>query len=64
MNAFWIILAALCGATALVMAVQQNYENAFLAAAIGAVAWVLSYRVQLREKLRSSDDTDEEDTDL
>ena len=64
MNAFWIIVAALCGATALVMAVQQNYENAFLAAAIGAVAWFLSYRVQLREKLRSTDDTDEEDTDL
>jgi hypothetical protein len=57
-------MSALCGATALVMAVQQNYENAFLAAAIGAVAWFLSYRVQLQEKLRNTDDTDEEDTDL
>ena len=64
MKTIWIIAAALCGATALLLAVQQNYENAFLAAAIGAVAWVLSYRVQLREKLRSTDDTDEEDTDL
>jgi hypothetical protein len=61
---FWIIVAALGGTTALVMAVQQNYENAFLAAAIGAVAWILSYRVQLREKLESTDETDEEDTDL
>jgi hypothetical protein len=61
---FWIIVAALCGTTALIMAVQQNYENAFLAAAIGAVAWFLSYRFQLQEKLRSTDDTDEEDTDL
>jgi hypothetical protein len=61
---FWIIVAALCGATALFLAVQQNYDNAFLAAAIGAVAWLLSYRVQLREKLGSIDDTNEKDTDL
>lgn len=64
MKTIWIIAAALCGATALLLAVQQNYENAFLAAAIGAVAWFLSYRVELQERLRNTDDTDEKETDL
>jgi hypothetical protein len=61
---FWIIVAALCGVTALVLAVRENYEGAFVAAAVGAVMWFLSYRVQLREKLSNTDDTDEKDTDL
>ena len=64
MKTFWIIAAALCGATALVLAVREKYEAAFVAAAIGAVGWILSYRVQLREKLGDTDQTDEKDTDL
>jgi hypothetical protein len=61
---FWIIVAALCGVTAVFFALRNEYENAFIAAALGAVAWFLSYRVQLREKLGDTDDTDEKETDL
>lgn len=63
MKTFWIIVAALSGGTALVLAVRENYEGAFVAAAVGAVTWFLSYRVQLREKLSDTDETDENDTD-
>jgi hypothetical protein len=61
---FWIIVAALCGVTAVFFALRNEYENAFIAAALGAVAWFLNYRVQLREKLGDTDQTDEQDTDF
>lgn len=64
MKTFWIIAAALCGVTAIVFAARSEYENAFIAAALGAVAWILNYRTQLREKLGDTDQTDEKDTDL
>ena len=62
MKTFWIIVAALCGVAAVVFAVRDDYDKAFIAAALGAVAWFLNYRTRLREKL-NTDDTDT-DTDL
>jgi hypothetical protein len=56
---FWIVVSAVCGATAVYFAVRQDYDKMFIAAVVGAVAWFLSYRVQLREKL-DEDDTDQE----
>ena len=56
-------MAALSGGTALVLAVRETSEGAFVAAAVGAVTWFLSYRVQLREKLSDTDETDENDKD-
>jgi hypothetical protein len=56
---FWIIVSALCGVTAVVLVVRDDFEKAFIAAALGAVAWFLSYRVRLRETL-GGDDTDED----
>ena len=64
MKTFWIVVSALCGATAVFFVVRGDYEKMFIAATVGAVAWFLSYRVTLREKLDESytddDDTDEE----
>jgi len=57
---FWIVVSALCGATAVYFVVREDYEKMFIAAVVGAVAWFLSYRVKLREKL-DEDDTDQED---
>lgn len=59
MRTFWIVLSALCGATAVFFVVREDYEKMFIAATVGAVAWFLSYRVRLREKL-DRDETDEE----
>jgi len=55
---FWLIAAAVCGVVALYFAYKGNYDNAFVAAAIGGVAWILNYRVQLKQKLKD----DEEDS--
>jgi len=55
---FWLIAAAVCGVVALYLAYTGNYDNAFVAAAIGGVAWILSYRVQLKQKLKDDDDED------
>ena len=64
MKTFWIIAAVLAAVTALVFAVRSEYENAFIAAALGAVAWFLNYRTHLREKLGDTDQTDETDADF
>jgi hypothetical protein len=60
---FWIVVSGLCGIAAVVFIVKQDYDKAFIAAALGAVAWFLSYRVRLREKFRDRDLTDEDEDD-
>jgi len=57
---FWIIVAAIGGATALFFVLRDDYEKAFVAAAAGAVAWFLNYRVRLRETLKDTDETDQD----
>ncbi len=49
-------LAAIGGILAVVFVFRGNYENAFVAAAGGAVCWFLNYRVQLKERLASRND--------
>ncbi len=58
MKTFWLIAAAVCGVVALYFAYTGNYDNAFVAAAVGGVSWILSYRVQLKEKLKDDEDED------
>jgi len=59
----WIILAGVGGVLAVVFVFRGEYENAFVAAAAGAVCWILNYRWQLRESLPSEDEENEEDDD-
>ena len=61
MKAVWMILAGACGVLAIYFVVRENYENAFVAAAAGAVCWLLNYRQQLREWVRKDDVQKEED---
>ncbi len=58
MKTFWLIAGAVCGVVALYFAYTGNYDNAFVAAAIGGVAWILSYRVQLKQKLKDNEEED------
>jgi len=51
------------GVLAVVFVFRGEYENAFVAAAAGAVCWILNYRWQLRESLPSEDEENEEDDD-
>jgi hypothetical protein len=52
---FWLIVSAVCGVVALYFAYHGNYENAFVAAALGGVAWFLNYRVHLKQKLKDNE---------
>ena len=58
MKTFWLIAAAVSGVVALYFAYTGNYDNAFVAAAVGGVTWILSYRVQLKQKLKDDDEED------
>jgi len=58
----WMILAGVGGVLAVVFVFRGDYENAFVAAAAGAVCWILNYRWQLRESL-PQDEEDQEDDD-
>ena len=60
MKTFWIILAAVGGVLAAVFVFRGDFEKAFIAAAGGAVCWFLNYRVQLKQRLASRSDDDEE----
>ena len=60
MKAVWITLAAIGGVLAAVFVFREDYENAFVAAAGGAICWFLNYRVQLKERLASRSDENEE----
>ena len=58
MRTLWLIVAAVCGVCALYYGYKGNYDNAFLAAALGACAAFLNYRTYLRQNLKN----DEEDS--
>ena len=65
MKATWMILAAAGGVLAVVFVFRGDFEKAFVAAAAGAVCWFLNYRVQLKERVasRSEEDEDDEESD-
>jgi hypothetical protein len=56
-----MILAGVGGVIAVVFVIRGDYEKAFVAAAAGAVCWILNYRQQLRATLASQDEEDQED---
>ena len=60
---FWIIVAALCGAAAVFFVIRDDYDKAFIAAALGCVAWFLNYRAQLKQAQLTTDETDEHEED-
>ncbi len=60
-------MAAIGALVAVFLALQDNYDKAFVAAAAGAVCWFLSYRQQVRatlvseeEQLQDDEESDEE----
>ena len=58
-----MVLAGMGGVLAVVFVVRGDYEKAFVAAAAGAVCWILNYRWQLRESLAKREEQIQEDTD-
>ena len=60
MKTLWMILAGVGGVLAVVFVFRGDYDKAFVAAAAGAVCWILNYRWYLRESL-PADEEDQED---
>lgn len=62
----WITLSGILLVVAAGFVWRNNYSAAFVIAALGACAWFLSYRAQLKAKLpdedRNGDDEEEEHT--
>lgn len=52
----WIILAAVMVAVAGAFLWRNNVSAAFVTATLGAVAWFLSYRVQMHAKLAATEE--------
>jgi len=50
--------------TALIFCLRNDYEKAFIAAALGAVSWMLSYRVQMRDMVRANEPPEQAVDDL
>jgi len=52
----WIIASGILLVVAAVFFWRNNLSTAFVTAALGACAWFLRYRAQLRNKIRDEDD--------
>lgn len=60
----WTIVAALFAVAAGVLLWRNNLPAAFVTATLGAVAWFLSYRVQLHAKVVAAEEmSNEQETD-
>ena len=55
MERFWIILAAVMVIVAAAFLWRNNMSAAFVTATLGAVAWFLSYRAQIRAGLAATE---------
>ena len=64
MKRVWIIVAIALAITAFIFVLRSSHEKAFIAAALGAVAWFLSYRVQMRELIGPDEPEELLDEDL
>ena len=60
MRPFWIIVAALFGIGALVLVFRQDYDKAFISAAIGSVIWFLGYRGQMKRLVATDNSAEDE----
>ena len=63
MKAVWMILAGAGGLLAVYFVVRNDYEKAFVAAAAGAVSWLLNYRQQIRESMPKEEEQEDEESD-
>ena len=56
----WITVSGILLVLAAGFVWRNNYSAAFMIAALGACAWFLSYRAQLKAKILDDDVTDDE----
>ena len=56
----WIIASGVLLVLAAVFLWRNNLSAAFVTAALGACAWFLSYRAELRKKIKDEESSDDE----
>jgi len=59
----WLIISVLLLCSAAFFFWRNNLSAVFVTAALGACAWFLSYRVQLREKIVNDESDGDEERD-
>ncbi|HEY0543833.1 MAG TPA: hypothetical protein VGC91_00420 [Pyrinomonadaceae bacterium] len=59
----WIIIASLLASAALIFLLRGNMDGAFVAGALGVVAWFLSLRRRLRQANLAADEASNVETD-
>jgi hypothetical protein len=57
---FWLIVAGVSILVAAYFLWQRDFDTAFVIAALGAVAWFLNYRAQLKEITTAADALEED----
>jgi hypothetical protein len=60
----WILIASIFAVAALILFLRNDYDKAFIAAALGAVSWILSFRVQMREIVKTGGQHDNDDDSI
>ncbi|HWT03079.1 MAG TPA: hypothetical protein VN256_22705 [Pyrinomonadaceae bacterium] len=63
MERVWIIASVLALGVAAVLLLTEHYNAAFVAGALGAVAWFLNYRARIRPAIPAGEETDEDEDD-
>ncbi len=64
MERVWIIVSILALAVAAVMLLTEHYNAAFVAGALGAVAWFLNYRSRIRPTIPADEETESDGQDV
>lgn len=51
MGSLWTIASIICMMVAAVFLLRENYDAAFVSAALGAISWFLNYRARIRQTI-------------
>ena len=64
MGSIWTIASILCLITGAIFLLRENYDAAFVLAALGAIAWILNYRFQIRGTINEETETTEDEREV
>jgi hypothetical protein len=63
MRSIWTIASIVCLIAAAIFLLRDNFDAAFVLATLGAIAWFLNYRFQLRGTISEETETNEDERD-
>lgn len=63
MGRIWALASLLCLIAAAILLIRENYDAAFVVAALGALAWILDYRAKIRGTIPEDAETTRRETE-